>query len=280
MKKLLGGTYLIEGATNVGIYTEYDRAYMIDAGGSRKALREAIKELYGKKITLLITHHHSDHIKNASYIQRMTGCEALAPLGELSMISNPILESYILFGANPPTSLRGEFFVAKPVKVKPIPEEEIPLKVVSLPGHTPFHVGYATPDGVLFSGDLFFSKSVVEKYSYPYHSSISQLRETLKRFGNLRFNLVVPSHGEPTKDPSSDIDFMMDRIDIFEKETLNILERPMFPDEIALELSRRFDLSISGGFWYLFKSFVMALLEDLESLKEISEESGKWIKGG
>ena len=275
VKHLLGKTYVIEGSTNTGVYMEDDRVYLIDAGGSRKVLREAAEKLYGKEITLLITHHHSDHIKNAAYLQKMTSCEVFAPIGELSMVAKPILESYILFGANPPKSLRGDFFVSKPVDVKPL-NDDIPLKVIDLPGHTPFHVGYMTPDGVLFSGDLFFSREILKKYSYPYHTSISLLRETLKRFEKMNYEIVVPAHGEATDDPSEDVSFMLGAIEKFEKEVLSILKRPMVLEEIVLEISRKFDLKFPKGFWYLFRSFVAATLEDLERGGEIVENSGVW----
>ncbi len=254
---------------------EGNKVYLVDAGGSRKVLREAAERFYGKKVILLVTHHHSDHIKNAAYLQKMTGCEVLAPIGELSMIAEPILESYILFGANPPKSLRGDFFVSKPVDVKPL-NDDIPLKVIDLPGHTPFHVGYMTPDRVLFSGDLFFSREILKKYSYPYHTSISLLRETLKKFENMNYEVVVPAHGKVTGDPSEDISFMIEAIEKFEKEVLSILKRPMVLEEIVLETSRKFELKFPKGFWYLFRSFVAAVLEDLERNGKIVENSGVW----
>ncbi len=254
---------------------EKDAVYLIDAGGSRKVLREAAEMFYGKEITLLITHHHSDHTKNAAYLQKMTGCEVLAPVGELSMVARPILESYILFGANPPKSLRGDFFVSKPVDVKPL-NDDIPLKVIELPGHTPFHVGYMTPDGVLFSGDLFFSREILKKYSYPYHTSISLLRETLRKFEKIDYEIVVPAHGKATDDPSEDVSFMMEAIEKFEREILGVLERPMVLEEITLEISKKFELKFPKGFWYLFRSFVAAALEDLERSGEIVENSGVW----
>ena len=279
MKHLLGNTYLLESSTNTGIYVQKDKVFLIDAGGSRKVLREVVEKFYGKDITLLITHHHSDHIKNAAYVQKMTGCEVLAPIGELSMIASPILESYILFGAHPPKSLRGDFFVSKPADVKPL-RDDIPLKVVDLPGHTPFHVGYMTPDGVLFSGDLFFSRDILEKYSYPYHTSISLLRETLKKFEKMNYEIVVPAHGEAMTDPSEDISFMIGAIERFEKEVLEILKKPMILEEIVLEISRKFDLKFPKGFWYLFRSFVAATLEDLERVGKVVENSGIWrVKG-
>ena len=275
MKHLLGNTYVLEGSTNTGIYMEDGRVFLIDAGGSRKALREAVEEIYGKDITLLITHHHSDHTKNAAYVQKMTGCEVLVPVGELSMVAKPILESYILFGANPPKSLRSDFFVSKQVDVKPL-RDDIPLKVIDLPGHTPFHVGYMTPDGVLFSGDLFFSREILRKYSYPYHTSITLLRETLRKFEKMRYEIVVPSHGEPTDDPSKDISFMIEAIERFEKEILKVLKSPMLLEEIASEIARKFELKFPKGFWYLFRSFVAAALEDLERSENIYEDSGIW----
>ncbi len=274
MKRITGNTFVMEGNTNVGVYVG-EEIYLVDTGTSRKILKEILEEFPGRKIVVLNTHHHADHISLNRYVQRKTGCEIFAPSGEVSLIENPILEPYILFGSSPPLSLRKSLFVAQPSKVKPLKETDIPLKVVELPGHTPFHVGYLTPDGVLFSGDLYFSSEIVEKYFFPYHSDITTLKKTVEDFKSLEFEVVVPSHGEPSKDPSEDLSFMMERIEALESEVLKLIDGKT-QDEVSMELSSRFDLRISGGFYYLLRSFVGAVLVDLESENLVVEENGIW----
>ncbi len=276
MRKLSNGTFLLEGATNVGVYVS-DVVYLIDTGGSRKNLRQVMEEFEGREIIVLNTHHHADHIALNGWLQKKTSCRIHAPAGEISMISQPLLEGALLFGAYPPRSLRSSFFRADPSKVEPLPED-LPLEVVPLPGHTISHTGYLTPGGVLFSGDLFFSKEIVQKYFYPYHQSISLLRETLKSLEEIEFRIVVPSHGKPTSDPSTDISFMMERVEEIEDRAIRALESGDTCDSLTIKLSDVFDLKLEGGFWHLFRSFVCSILEDLEEMGRVREESGKWFK--
>ena len=275
MERISGNTYVLRGATNVGLYIDSDVVYMVDSGTSKRLLRDLLEDLDGKRVVLLNTHHHADHIALNSWLQSRTGCVVYAPLGEISMIANPVLEGYVLFGAEPPKSLKKDFFRAKPSKVEVL-KDDLPLKRVPLPGHTPDHTGYSTPDGVLFSGDLYFSRDILQKYFYPYHASISILKETLRSFEISDYDFVVPSHGDPTSDPSRDVDFMMERIETVESEVLEILRESMTMEDLTLELSRKLNLSLEGGFWYLFRSFVGSVLQDLEREGLVVEEGIEW----
>ena len=277
LERITGETYVLRGNTNVGVYSDGERVYLIDTGTSKKNLSKIIETFRGREIVVLITHHHADHIQLNRWLQRKTGCEIRVPVGELSFVAFPELESYLLFGAKPPKELRREFFTAKPSAVKPL-EDGMPLKPVPLPGHTPHHTGYVTPDGVLFCGDLYFSKDILDKYFYPYHASVSDLRKTLKTLDLTRFNAVVPSHGTPSRDPREDIDHMMKRIDEIEETVLNILSRPMKVEEIAGSLVERYELELVGGFWYLFRSFVSALIQDLEDRGYLIWEGSTWTR--
>ncbi len=273
MVKLAGNTFMIEAPTNVGIYLDGETVYVVDPGTSRKALREIEENFREKKVVVLNTHHHADHILLDYLYEKRLGAKVFTSEIETHLLLHPELEAYYLFGAETPKLFKKTFFMAKPVNAQPFPEG-IPLKPVFLPGHTPGHHGFLTPDGVLFCGDLYFSPDIVDKYGYPYHFSVSILRKTVEKFKDVEYDLVVPAHGKPSADPTGEIDYMMRRIDEIENRLYELLKEPHSVEEAAYKLADHFGFKFSSGFFYLFRSFVSSLLQDLE--EHLEEDGGRW----
>ena len=115
---------------------------------------------------------------------------------------------------------------------------------------------------------------ILKKYGYPYHFSVSKLKKTIEEFKNMDYEVVVPAHGKPSKDPTKDIEFMMKRIENLENDLLDILKVPHSVEEAAFKLAKKYSLKFPQGFFYLFRSFVSSLIQDMEN--EFVEEGGKW----
>jgi len=264
--------YVIEASTNVGILTVGDKVFVIDPGTSKKAFRKVKEKFEGKEVIVLNTHHHADHILLNYLYQRDFNCPIYAGEIELHLINYPDLESYYLFGSEPPKIFKKTFFRARKSIAEPFPND-LPVEVVDLPGHTPGHTGFLY-NGVFFTGDLYFDRSILEKYGYPYHFSVSKLKETVKKFKSMEYETVVPAHGKPTNDPTKDIEFMMRKIENLENDLLDILKTPHSVEEATFELAEKYSLKFSQGIFYLFRSFVSSLIQDMED--EIVEEGGRW----
>ncbi len=264
--------YVIEASTNVGVLTIDDRIYVIDPGTSKKAFREIKEKFEGRKMIVLNTHHHADHILLNYLYQRDFNCPIYTNEVEVHLINNPDLEGYYLFGSEPPKVFKKTFFRARKSVSTPFPND-LPIKVVNLPGHTPGHTGFLY-NGVFFTGDLYFDMDILKKYGYPYHFSVSKLKETIEEFKNMDYEVVVPAHGKPSKNPTKDIEFMMKRIEDIENDLLDILKEPHSVEEAAFKLAKKFSLKFPHGFFYLFRSFVSSLIQDMEN--ELVEEGGKW----
>ncbi|MCD6450636.1 MAG: MBL fold metallo-hydrolase [Thermotogaceae bacterium] len=272
MVKVSKDVYFIEASTNVGIINTDNEVYVIDPGTSRKAFKEIKENFEGRKIVVLNTHHHADHILLNYLYQGDFGCSIYANELEVHLINNPDFEGYYLFGSEPPKVFKRTFFRARKSVSIPFPND-IPIKIIELPGHTPGHTGFLY-NGVLFTGDLYFDKDILEKYGYPYHFSVSQLKETVKRFKRMDYEIVIPAHGNPSKDPTENIEFMMERIEKIEKDLLDILKAPHSVEEAAFKLAGEYSLKFPQGFFYLFRSFISSLIQDMEN--ELIEEGGKW----
>lgn len=66
--------------------------------------------------------------------------------------------------------------------------------IEDLSGHSPGHIGFATPDGVLHIGDAFMSDIVLRHSKLPYEYDITKTLETLKRIKIMDHPYYVASH--------------------------------------------------------------------------------------
>jgi len=100
------------------------------------------------------------------------------------------------------------------------------------------------------------------------------LKESVEKVKNMDFEIAVPAHGKPSDDPTDDIDHMMKRIQEFEERLFEILKQPHSVEEAAFKLAEHFSLEFPNGFFYLFRSFVSSLIQDME--KDLQEDGGRW----
>jgi glyoxylase-like metal-dependent hydrolase (beta-lactamase superfamily II) len=223
--ELQENTWVIQGGANIGVIAHEGRCLIIDSGMDKdigQSILKQVKKLGLTPTSLLITHAHADHTGGAHYLVRHTGLKVYATRVEASVMSGPILEPLYLFsGAQPPGELQHKFFLAKPCLADVILEgnegivDEIPLQVISLPGHSTEQVGVAYAN-TLFAGDAFLTPEILDKHRIPFYTDIQAGLTTLSLLKTLvnddasiaqtgggmpktatpAFNLVVAGHGE------------------------------------------------------------------------------------
>ena len=222
--------WVIQGGANIGVIAHEDHCLIIDSGMDKDTGQKILKQVKKLGLTptaLLITHAHADHFGGAHYLVRQTGLKVYATRVEASVMSSPILEPLYLFGgAQPPRELQHKFFLAKPCMADVILEgneqsvDQIPLDVISLPGHSTEQVGIVYGN-ILFVGDAFLTPEILDKHRIPFYTDIQEGLKTLsflKTFVNdattssaialsqlsgstlktktTPFKLVVAGHGE------------------------------------------------------------------------------------
>jgi len=113
-------------------------SFVVDPGDASDVLR--ILKKHGLTLTtILLTHHHWDHVGGASELKRKTGCEIIAGYKEHSLNVDKVVENGRILS-------RGE---AK-------------IKVLATPGHTRSSICYymqpsnTVPKGMLWTGDTLF----------------------------------------------------------------------------------------------------------------------------
>ncbi len=200
-------TWVIQGGANIGVIAAEGRCLIIDSGMDKDAGREILQQVKKLGLTptaLLITHAHADHFGGAQYLVRQTGLTVFATRVEASVMAGPMLEPLYLFsGALPPRDLQHKFLLAKPCLTDVIlagNEQEIdhlPVKVVSLPGHSLEQVGVAFGE-TIFVGDAFLTPDILDKHHIPFYSDIKAGLSTLSalKADILPFKHIVAGHGE------------------------------------------------------------------------------------
>lgn len=247
--------WVIQGGANIGVIAHEDHCLIIDSGMDKDTGQNILKQVKKLGLTptaLLITHAHADHFGGAHYLVRQTGLKVYATRVEASVMSSPILEPLYLFGgAQPPRELQHKFFLAKPCMADVILEgneqsvDQIPLDVISLPGHSTEQVGIVYGN-ILFVGDAFLTPEILDKHRIPFYTDIQEGLKTLsflKTFVNdsialsqlsgstlktktTPFKLVVAGHGEIISTPDQFnlvIDYTVQRLESILEQVRNSL---------------------------------------------------------
>ncbi|MHB1392716.1 MAG: MBL fold metallo-hydrolase [Clostridia bacterium] len=272
-----GNTYYLDGAAKIGIIKNADnpfRSIVVDTGLDEDAGRRLMKIMQenGMGVGAIInTHSHADHCGGNDIIKSRTGCDIYAPPFDKGIIEYPELEPFYLYSAYPLKELDTKFLKAKGTKVDYILEpgqlniDGVVLDIVPLHGHTPAMVGVAAADKVLFAGDSFFSKGILEKHGLPYFTGIGESIGTLSSLKSMSYDYYVPSHGEALTDPVDTLDANIKLLkDIMEYIT-DICSNALDREEIVAHMVGKYGIKQNIPQYYLTVSTASAFLSHMSN---------------
>ena len=181
---------------------------------------------------IFLTHSHIDHSPLAKQIANVVGAKiyAFGPSGSgLSKIMlNLIAEGYqsggegIDDGFHPDHLVKdGDFFMLNNEKIT----------AIYTPGHMGNHVCYQY-DKLLFSGDhiMDWATSMVS----PPYGDLTQFMASCRKLQAKQFDLFLPGHGEPVRNPSERINFIISHRLEREKQIISTIKNtPMTAIEIT-----------------------------------------------
>jgi hydroxyacylglutathione hydrolase len=166
-------------------------AAVVDPGSDASALGLELARLKTSCAAILVTHGHFDHLGAVADLAEATGAPVYMPNGERDR-----LERYTEFA---PAELPGRAYTPDTLLEggETIDVAGISFDCVSIPGHSPAHVGFYT-EGHLFSGDLLFAGSVgrVDLPGGDWDTLLASVRMLADRFPP--DTIVYPGHGGTT----------------------------------------------------------------------------------
>ena len=223
LEEIFPFVYALPGSyVNVFLIAEEDGLTVIDSGlkGNDRKIVRAIREL-GRKPeeirTLLITHHHADHVGSLAALLASSGAAAWA---------HP-LDAPIIAGEKPrPPANKSSMLglVLGPI-VSRLPQNNPPparpnhdatsgaiipvaggVQVIHTPGHTAGHVSYLMPGhgGVLFAGDA--AGHVFGRLGKPaliFTEDMAAAKESIRKLAALEFDTACFGHGGVLKGKAS-----------------------------------------------------------------------------
>ena len=166
-------------------------AVVVDPGGDAAQLRLELAGMGTTCAAILITHGHFDHLGGVADLAEGSGAPVYMPDGERDR-----LERFTEFA---PLGFPGRPYTPEHLLVgdETLELAAISFECVSIPGHSPAHVGFHA-DGSLFSGDLLFAGSVgrVDLDGGDWETLLASVRSLL---GRLPAETVIhPGHGPAT----------------------------------------------------------------------------------
>ncbi|TKJ17900.1 hypothetical protein CEE44_05260 [Candidatus Woesearchaeota archaeon B3_Woes] len=173
-------------SVNSNIYLlNFEEPILVDAGDRSyhdEVLKEISKIISPEKISkVLFTHLHYDHTGN---IDMFPNAEFFAHEKEIKSYNK---DSY-------KTILNDDLFNKFKIKLKPLPEKILNLKVIHTPGHTKGSVCfYLKEKNIMFSGDTLFLNNNHGRTDLP--SSIPEkMQESLDKISKYKINILCPGH--------------------------------------------------------------------------------------
>ena len=271
-------TYYMDCPSKVGFCTFNENdVFLIDSGNDKDAAKKALKHIESNNWNLkfvINTHSHADHIGGNAFLHEKTGCELYASGIDVCFSVYPILESSLIFGANPLPCYRNKFLLAKESPVKDISLINLPdgVEICHLPGHSFDMIAVKTPDDVWFCADAVASEATLEKYHISFMYDVKAYFDSLDRLNSLKGSLFIPSHAAPCKSITELVKINTDKTIYIASLICEICKDGLAFDDILKCLFDIFNLCLDASQYALSGSTVRSYLSYLEESGRLSHE--------
>lgn len=269
--QLTKDTFYFDLPSSVGLYllNSHD-CCLIDSGEKLEQVREMGDFLHnlGYEVkAILSTHFHPDHSFGHGWWQQHSNCDIYASLFDAAFLENPNLSPYSLYSAHPLRVLNNRYLLAPGCQVTHRVESGVQtiagkeFIALSLPGHTPGHLGWVTPDQVLFAGDALLAPHILKTAKLNYTADVSKHINTLGCLQLSSYSPVIVSHG-------GQLDNLHDAVLINQQAMYAILnfirallaERSLSIEDTLAALVNEFGLPLNNSQYFLYRATVSAYL--------------------
>ncbi|WP_054967201.1 MBL fold metallo-hydrolase [Alicyclobacillus ferrooxydans] len=279
------GVRVLLGAVNMGLVMTSDGLTAVDTGLDKQAAKKLIHaaEDLGRPIIAIInTHAHADHFGgNDAVLAKYPQALVYAPVHEAPMIRQPSFEpQYLWQGAQPFSQLQNKFLLAPASRVDNEfhPGEawqigETRFEAFGLPGHAHAQCGIRV-NGVLFAADSYFGANVTDKHGIPFMVDYHRTLQSAQAAASIAADWWVPGHGDPTRDPSADIEHLINRHQSAYERVIRMVsessESGISLDDLTGQMCLQFQLKPANpGGWLLIRTTIAAYVSAAIDNREI-----------
>lgn len=287
MKKIAGNTYYIRGGTNTGIYVYNDKAIIIDPGLSGTRPGRIIKKIEESGYIpeyIINTHEHDDHYGGAGQIKdKIPTVKNCSSAFAAVYIENPILFPTYISGGKccremievsklEESDITTVDSILKPGYFNPVTGEinkdkaDNTIEIIELKGHTEGSLGFITPDGVFFAGDVLVGEEMLEKFDFLFTFDVGAQIESLEKLKNIDYEYMVLGHSKKiiTKEESTElIEKNRAAMDKYINQIMDILKSPVNSEEILKRIINNNNLKHRYKEYLFFRSALMSILNYL-----------------
>ena len=300
--------------TNIGLISIPDRitssnsVYVIDSGNDSNSgkrifdyINRAIPRARVKAI--INTHSHADHCGGNAFLVEQTSCEVWASAGEAALMSQPSIETALIWGGTPVSDIRSKFLHAdSSVATRIFKGEEtialdcaddadeagkqIFIKVVSLPGHYLDQCGFLIEDTdgkkVFFAGDAISGRNVIKRYWIQYLLDEAKTKESIAKIAKIKADFYVPGHGDTVREIEGLAELNMIALLETEDLILDELRKSKTIDELLKAVADRNGIPMAISHYALIgstmRSYISSLYESGKITYEIKDNILRWKK--
>lgn len=175
-------------------------------GRYKRILRQVRKLGYTPSdiASIIITHHHADHIGSLAILKEITGAKVMAHPADAPYIDGrlpqPITPRWL---SKAPAPLR-QLWATTPIAVDILVNEgdELPIvggiKILHTPGHTPGSIClFLQEEQLVIVGDVLANRFRLGLPAKAYTVDIAQEINSIKRVASLDFDIICFGHGSP-----------------------------------------------------------------------------------
>ncbi|HBH13007.1 MAG: Hydrolase [Clostridiales bacterium 38_11] len=253
LKKVKGNTYLISpDFIDLGLYRlNKEQCLLIDSGFHKTAKNEIIPFMEKNNMMvrgILCTHGHIDHAGGNNLLKMTYGAQIAAPYVE-NMLGENSYNMYVLsdnlrfriFGETIPS-----FSYKTDIVINPDYTDfyflGVDFQIIKIYGHSPYQIGYITPDNVAYLGDALLSESMIRITKLPYIFDVGNDLASKKNLKTLNCDKYILSHKGVYDDIEYLVDQNIDHINSRIEILLDILKEPMYFEDYTADIVNKLEI--------------------------------------
>lgn len=221
---------------------------LMDSGmaSDRDALAKALEENGLFPRAALTTHAHYDHIGNHNWLQERYGTKLYVTLFDAAITQNPLTLQACFYTdrIDVLTSLYPYMLLQPDHILEPtashIQVEGADFEILRLPGHAHEHIGFVTPDGVAYLGDLLLSEDTLRSTRLPFHQSWRELLRSIERVQGSRHTAYILAHNAVCDDIRPIADYNLEQLQFYATAVASLVGKGLSQEELFTQTAARF----------------------------------------